>query len=351
MIELTRRGVRCWLRLGLGLCFAALVSCHKTSPPGADVWAQVDGKPIYRDQVERYYRGRTAPGSDPVSPGQALSLKLNILAELINNHILIDHASHSQVTVSEAEVDKRVEQLQSPYSKEEFSKRLNDQGLNVAELRDELRQSLIIEKLINKEIVSRVSVSDADIAGYYQRNRSNFDVPETQFHLAQIAVTPGPDRDLRNTKNDNAKTPADAERKIQALYAQLRAGGDFAALAANYSEDAKTSSGGGDMGFIPASALKNSPIGPAIASLQVGQFTAPIRGPDGYHIIKLLGREEPGQHPLSDPQVQAAIRRTLQNEKTELLKAAYIEDLRNRSKVINYLAQRIVAEGPDASIK
>ena len=56
---------------------------------------------------------------------------------------------------------------------------------------------------------------------------------------------------MRNLKNDDAKTPAEAERKIQALYARLRAGDDFAAVAQEYSEDPRTASGGGDMGYIP----------------------------------------------------------------------------------------------------
>lgn len=325
---------------------AVMPDCSRQAPPSREVWAEVDGQPILREQVERYYRSRLKAGSDPGNPEQALSFKLSVLNELINNQILVAHATRSRITVTEAEVDTRVAELQSPYSKEEFQKKLSDQGLEPSDLRQEVRHSLIIDKLINKEITSRLAVTDAEIAEYYQRNKTSFNVPETEYHLAQIEVTPGADSQVRNMKNDDAKNPLAAERKIQALYARLRAGDDFATVAQEYSEDPRTAAGGGDMGFIPISSLdSNPPLKQVVTALKVGQISGIIRTPSGFHVVKLLARENAGQRQLSDPQVQSAIRRTLMNEKEQLLKAAYIEDLHNRAKIVNYLAQQIVQAG------
>ncbi len=322
---------------------AALTSCQRRSTSGREVVAKVDGQPVFREQVERVYRSRQSAGPDNNSPEEAMSFKLNVLDELINNQILVEHASHAGITVSEAEVDNKVAELQSPYSAEEFRKRIRDQGLDMEDLRKELRQTIIITKLLNKEIVSNIKVSDADIAAYYERNKANFNVPETAYHLAQIEVTPVADPEVRNLKNDDAKTPAAAERKIQALYARLRAGDEFATVAQEYSEDPRTASGGGDMGFIPVSALSSTPqLKQAVDLLQVNQFTGIIRTGSGYHIIKLLGKEPAATHTLSELRVQNAIRQTLKNEREQLLKAAYIETLRDRTKVENYLAQEIV---------
>ena len=335
----------------LGL-LVLMPGCAGTTPSDREVWAEVDGTPIYRDQVEKHYHSRMAPGTDAGSEEQALSLKLNILNELINDQVLLAHAAHSQITVSEAEVDTKVTELESPYSKEEFQKKLGEEGLDLSDLRRQVRQSLLIEKLINKEITSHIAVADSEIAAYYERNQSNFNVPETEYHLAQIEVTPAADPGLRNLKNDDATTPEAARRKIEKLYARLRAGEDFAVMAQEYSEDPKTASGGGDMGFVPASSLDSNPqLKRALHSLKVGQISPILRTAEGFHIVKLLGREEPGQHRVSDPQVQSAIRRALMNEKEELLKAAYIEDLRNRAKVKNFLAERIVAGGSGTAAK
>ena len=324
-------------------------ACSHQAPPGPDVWAEVDGKAITRQEVERQYRSRINAGSEVANREQELSFKLNILDQLISNQILLDHASHSKIAVSEAEVDDRIAQLRSPYTEEEFQKKLADQGLTLPDLRTQVRDSLIITKLTNKDIDSRISVTDDEIKAYYEHNKSSFNVPETEYHLAQILVTPVADKQVGNLKSDDATTPTAAERKIQALYAHLRSGEDFATVASNYSEDPRTAPGGGDMGFIPASALESNPVlKKAVLALQVGGITGVLRTATGYHIVKLLGIENAGQHDISDPQVESAIRRTLMNEKEQLLKAAYIEDLRNRAKVVNYLAQQVVhaAVGP-----
>jgi peptidyl-prolyl cis-trans isomerase SurA len=325
---------------------ASLTGCSRPAAPNADVWAEVDGKSITRQQVELQYRHRMNASSDSGNREQELSFMLNILDELISNQVLLAHAAHARITVSEAEVDDRIAQLRSPYSEEEFRKKLADQGMTLADLRTQVRDSLIVTKLTNKEIESRISVSDAEIKAYYERNKANYSVPETEYHVAQIQVTPQADPQVHNLKNDDASSPLAAERKIQALYARLRAGEDFATVAQEYSEDPRTAPGGGDMGFIPASSLESNPaLKKAVLALQVGGLSGIIQTASGYHILKLLGIENAGQHTISDPQVESAIRRTLMNEKEQLLKAAYIEDLRNRAKIVNYLAQKVVAAG------
>jgi peptidyl-prolyl cis-trans isomerase SurA len=324
------------------------LACGRGRQPGPDVWAEVDGRPILREQVERYFRGRALEGAEAGSAEQALSFKLSILNELIGNEILLAHASRAGVTVSEAEVDKRIAELQSPYTKEEFGKKLEEQGLDPSRLRLEVRQSLMLTKLVNKEITSRVTVADEEVAAYFEQNKTAFHVPERQYRLAQIQVTPQPEPQIRNLKNDDAKTPAAAERKVKALYARVSAGEDFATVAQEYSEDPRTASGGGDMGYVPESALEGNPqIFQAVKALRPGELTGILRTDSGFHILKLIERVEPGERQLNDPQVQAAIRRNLLNEKEQLLKTAYLENLRNKAKVVNYLAERIVKSGAD----
>ncbi len=338
--ELTHAGM-----FALMASLILLPACGTRKPVvGQEVWAEVDGQPIYHEQVERLYHSRTTQGTEAATPEEASSFKLNILNELINNQILVMHASHSRITASEAEIDAKVGELKSPYSQEEFQKKLQEQGLNNDGLRKEIRENLILTKLINKDIISHITVTDAEIAAYYDKNKGNFNVSETTYHIAQIEVTPGPDPEIRNLKNDDAKTPAAAEHKIQALYESLAHGEDFATVAQNYSEDPSTAAGGGDMGFIPVSGL-NAALKQVVNSLKVGQVSPIIRSNIGFHIFKLLGMEEAGQHTLTDLRVQSAIRQTLRNEKEQLLKAAYIEMLRNRSKVINHLAEEVVKAG------
>lgn len=363
-----RRRPACAMSLSraLGLLTAvALVleasSCQHPQQQSGVVWAEVNGQPIFRRQVEEIYQRRTnmsggeqpnsgiGGGGSAADKEEALSFKLNILDELIDNQILLAHAAHAGITVSEAEVDTKMSQLESPYTKQEFEQKLAQQGMTESDLREEVRDSLMVSKLITKDIDSRISVSDADIKAYYERNKAAFNVPETEYHLAQIEVTPRPDNDVRNLKNDDAKTPAAAKRKIEALYAQLRAGADFSMVAQEYSEDPATTSSGGDMGFISASGLDANPaLKRIVKSLHVGQISGIIETKTAYHIIKLLGIEQAGQGQVSNPNVQSSIRKTLINEKEQVLRAAYIETLRNQAKVKNLLARQIVQQGAES---
>ncbi len=333
-----------WL-LGIAAAVMLLPACQSRNAGAGTVWAEVDGHPIYRSQVEKIYRRMSSSKGNSADKAETEIDELNILNELIVKQVLLAYAARSGITVSESEIDTKVAQFKSPYSAEQFAEKLKEQSITEDELGEEIRTNLTIEKLLNRDVRSRVSVSNADIDAYYQKNKSSFDVPETEYHLAQIEVTPGSGKEVHNLKNDDAKTPQMAQRKIQALYAQLKAGQDFATVAQNYSEDPNTALSGGDMGYYPESALAGDPaLEKVVKSLKVGQISGIITAKGSYHIIKLLGLEKAGQLSLTDPKVQSRIRNTLMNEKEQLLKAAYIENLRDKAKVRNLLAEQIVKE-------
>jgi peptidyl-prolyl cis-trans isomerase SurA len=208
-----------------------------------------------------------------------------------------------------------------------------------------MRRQLTVDKLVNKEITSKISITDADVANFYNANKASFNLAEPQIHMAQILVTTAPDPEVRNLKNSKAQNDAEAQTKIKDLYARLNGGEDFSMLAQNYSEDPKSAANGGDMGFVPESALEkaNPELRKLVASLQQGAISKPFKTDEGYRILKVISKEPAGQRALDDPRVQTSIRETLRNSKDQLLRGAYYEVERNNSKVVNYLAQRIIA--------
>jgi peptidyl-prolyl cis-trans isomerase SurA len=115
-------------------------------------------------------------------------------------------------------------------------------------------------------------------------------------------------------------------------------------LALNYSENPDTAANGGDLGFIPQSALdKVTPeLRKMILAMQPGNLSEIIKTSEGYRILKVFSKEPSGQRPLTDPRVQQTIRDTLRNRKDQLLKNAYYEAARNEAKVVNYLAKSVV---------
>ena len=155
---------------------------------------------------------------------------------------------------------------------------------------------------------------------------------------------PGLDPNGKNLKNDKAQNDSQAKKKMDNLYTRLRAGEDFSMLAQNYSEDPNSSQNGGDLGFIPESALDkaNVELRRTLMTVRPGDTTPVIRTAEGYRILKVISREPAGQRDLADPKVQQTIRQTLVERKDQLLKAAYYEIARNDAKVVNYFANGII---------
>jgi peptidyl-prolyl cis-trans isomerase SurA len=325
------------------LIVCALAGCREETAPGPDVWAVVNGKEITRAEVEKNFRSRLSADSPAPSHEEALSLKLTILDELINSEILLERAEKMDLVATDAEVEDKLTESKSSFTEEDFQ-RIKDSGLTVDDLKSDIRRQLSIQKLLNREVAAKISITDQDVTNYYNHNRAQFDLAEPQYHIAQIVITPRPDPSVHNRKNDKAANEAEAGRKAAMLSQKLSAGADFTQLAMDYSEDA-TASTGGDLGFNPESSFNRSDplLKHTVLTLKPGEVSRPIQLRDGrYIIIKLIGKEPAGQRELSDAQVREGIRQMLRNRKEQLLRAAYLTDTRNQSHVRNYLAEEIL---------
>ncbi|MFB3828673.1 MAG: peptidylprolyl isomerase [Bryobacteraceae bacterium] len=320
-----------------------LASACRKSPP-ANTAALVNNRAITYTELDKEYQSQFPTPPEGSSEDQITMQKLELLRSMIDSEIMLQRAEKLGLMASDADVQTKLNELKAPYTKEEFDKQLQSRKLSLDDLKAQIRRELSIQKLINKEITSHITITDADVANFYTANKASFNLAEPQVHLAQIVVTPAPDPNVRNLKNSKAQNEADAKAKILDIQARLKRGEDFAALAQNYSEDPNTAANGGDMGFIPESALEkaNPELRKMVVSLQQGALSPVIHTGEGYRILKLISKEPAGQRELNDPRVQQSIRETLLNRKDQLLKAAYYEVARNGSKVVNYLAERIV---------
>ena len=347
-----RRLIRVVVPVGaLLLLLAFLTGCPKKQAAG-DVVARVNGKAILRSEVEKYYNNQTAGTPQKPTGEAATSLRLNILRELIDNEIMMQRAEKLGLLATDAEVDNKLTEIKAPYTAEEFDRRLKEKSLTVEDFKLDLRRNLTVQKVLNKEVTSKISISDADISAYYNERKAEFNLIEPQYHLAQILITAQPNPQVRNLKNSKAQSEAEARAKAQMVMNRLESGEDFASVAMNYSEDAQTANNGGDMGFAPESSLKSMAIQEpatrdAILRLKPGETSGILavsagRQVLGYRIVKLVGKEPAGQRDLSDPRVQQAIREQLRDRREQLLKAAYYETVRDEARVENYLAQEVL---------
>src|SRR4051812_3027122 len=348
-LKTSRSMVQAAVALTASFLLALLIAC--SSQPAGDVMATVDGRKIFRTDVDKYYDNQVASAQQAPGGEQATALRLNILHQMIDDEILMRRAEKLGLLATDDEIDRKYNEIKAPFTQEEFDKRLQDRKITVADFKRDIRRSLTVEKVLNKEVSSKINVTDQDITNYYNAHKAEFNLIEPQYHLAQIWVTTAPNPQVHNLKNDKAQNEAEARKKIQMITNRLDSGEDFGTLAMNYSEDTETSGNGGDLGFTPESSLRNTdPVTrDTVGRLKAGQYSPviPVINPMskqvvGFRIVKLLAREPAGQRELADPRVQQAIRSQLRDRREQLLKAAYYEVLRDQAKVENYLAQKIL---------
>jgi peptidyl-prolyl cis-trans isomerase SurA len=324
------------------LCgWLTLIGCRSAASP--DVAATVNGRPIYYSEVNKAYKTQFPGRVEGENEDQVQLRRLEILRSLIDNELMLQRAEKAGLVATDADVDARLNELKAPYTKEEFDKQLNDWGLTLEELKAQIRRDESVKKLFNKDITSKIDITDSEVASFYNANRGSFNLPEPRVHMAQIVVTATPDQNVHNLKNDKAKNEEEASRKMQMIDARLKQGEDFAMMAQNYSEDPTTTPNGGDLGFLGESALdKVSPeLKKLVLSLEPGQMSPVIRTPSGFQILKMISKEPAGQRDLSDPRVQQSIRETLLGRKDQLLKTAYYESARNEAKIVNNMAKTV----------
>ena len=133
--------------------------------------ATVDGRKIFRTDVDKYYDNQVASAQQPPSGEQAMALRLNILHQMIDDEILMRRAEKLGLLATDDEVDKKFNEYKAPFTQEEFEKRLKDQKITQADFKRDIRRSITVEKVMNKEVVSKINVTDQDITDYFNAHK------------------------------------------------------------------------------------------------------------------------------------------------------------------------------------
>ena len=327
----------------------SVASCRSqsTQAPAApaaspDTWAVVDGREIRRDDVEKAYQ-RAGNGSDSVPAEDALAAKLSLLDELIVQDILLAKARTLKIEVPESELETAYNEAKKNISDEAFQQELTRRKVTAADMREGLRRELLAQKLLEQEVGSKVTVTDQEVTEFFNANKSQFNVPEEGYHLAQIVVTPVRDQQVANRTGDDATTPQEAQAKVQMLMERLKSGASFGDLAIGYSEDPESAPRGGDLGLVPMSRLKQAPPPLRDAVLKSTPGTVKVASMGGAHsLILVVSHEQAGQRDLSMPAVKERITTSLKGRREQLLRAAYITAARTDADVVNHLARRLV---------
>jgi len=281
--------------------------------------------------------------AQPVSDEESLTAKLSVLNDLILEDILIAKAREAKVEVADKELDNAYAEARKNITDEAYQQELTTRGATAADMRDALRRQLLTQKFVEQQVGAKIAVTAQEVSDFFLANRSQFNLAEEAYHIAQIAVTPAREAQLANRTGDDAATPQAAATKVAMLMERLKAGANFAELARDYSEDPESAPRGGDLGLIPMSRLKQAPQQLRDVVLKKAPGTVSVASAGGAHTLVLVVAHEPaGQRDLSTPGVNDRITEALKSRKEQLLRAAYLTAVREDAHVVNYLARRLV---------
>jgi peptidyl-prolyl cis-trans isomerase SurA len=324
-----------------------LAACRSTpapepAPVPPDTWATVAGRPITREQVEKEYRRMSDP-SATLSDEETLTAKLGVLEDLVVEEILLAKAVELKIELMESEIEAAYADARGSMPDEAFQQELSRRKITAQEMRDGVRRELLARKVLDREVVSKITVTDQEVSAFFDANRAQFNLPEDAYHLAQIVVTPARDPQVRNRTGDDAATPQAAAAKVSMIMERLKSGTPFGDLARDYSEDPESAPRGGDLGLVPLSAVTGAPppLRDAVLQMTPGSARAVTQG-GVTTIAYLVAREPAGQRDLSTPAVRERITEGLRSRREQLLRVAYITAARTDTDVVNYLARRVV---------
>jgi len=219
--------------------------------------------------------------------------KKNILYQLIEDKLILQEAHKIGMPATDEEVAERLEQIKSQFSSsQEFKSALASQGLTVVDLKEKYREQIMIKKMVNREVRSRVSVTPIEIALFYEKNKDDFNLP-AQVKVMTIMI--------RKSEAD-PESNTDSLKKIKMIELKIAEGEDFAKLAREYSQD-PSAVDGGDMGYIGKGQMMKK-IDEVIFSLQPGEISETIETPVGYHVFKIVEVKEAGAESFDEARMQ-----------------------------------------------
>ncbi|MDF1591091.1 MAG: SurA N-terminal domain-containing protein [Desulfobacterales bacterium] len=249
-------------------------------------------------------------------------LRKDILNRLIDQKLTDQEIKKARLAVSEAEVDSAVERIKEKnlYSDADFRKALAEEGLSLEEFRKNMKEQILRSRLVNREVKSKIVVTEQDVKAYYEAHSEEFGREQT-YHLRNII--------MRLPRMAGEAEKQDALKRMAGVLEKLNNGESFEHLARQYSES-NLSAEGGDLGFFKLEALSPQ-LQEALKDLDAGNFTPVIETDQGFQIFYIQEiRKAPGK-PLTE--VAAEIQEKLYNEIVEKKFNQWLGELRNRSHI------------------
>jgi len=253
--------------------------------------------------------------------GQIADRRKNLLRDMIDQQLLIERAKDMDINV-ETDLVKHLDDVRKQNNlptMEDLEKEVEKSGLVWEEYKTQLRNSLMTQTVISKEVGGRMDIGSDEVKKYYEAHKQDYNRPE-EVALAEIFLS---------TEGKNPEETAAVHTRADDLHNRLVKGEDFATLAKRYSQGS-TAQEGGDLGTFERGQLAKQ-LEDAVFGLDRGQFTDVIQTKTGFEILKVEDHYQAGLQPLD--KVEAEITNVLYRQKMQPALRTYLAQLREESYV------------------
>jgi peptidyl-prolyl cis-trans isomerase SurA len=275
----------------------ALAVLHAAAQRADYIVAVVNQELVTASEVQQRLarvREEAARNRMPLPPAPAL--RKQVLDTLIDERVLVTNARESGARVDDPELDRAVANVaqQNQMTMAQLRERLRQEGISYAKFRDNIRDQILVERVREREVGSRIRISDAEIDELIDKRRKAAGLT-AEINVAQILVT----------IPEGASDAVVPERRARAEAAarRVRNGEDFAAVAREISEDSNRAQGG-EIGSRPSDRLPEIFVR-AVERLQPGEVAPELlRSGAGFHLLKLVDRKEPTTFTIDQSRVR-----------------------------------------------
>lgn len=287
-----------------GAVLAAPAKPAATAGQGERIAAVVNQDAVTTSDVEARLRLALLGSGLPDNADVRQRLRPQAVRQLIDERLQLQEAKRMGVTISPAEIDSGIERLaqQNGTSKTGLMSMLSGRGVPVSTMRKQIEATIAWQRVLQRRIRQDIAVGREEVDAAYERLKADIGKPE--YLVAEIFLAV-----------DRPSQDAEVQRLAQRLSDDLRRGGNFVAVARQFSQSAGAANGG-DMGWVRSGDLRNE-LDAALRSLRPGQLSQPIRSADGYHILLVRAQRAVGSRTV----VQAPPPRPRAQPRPDLAKA------------------------------
>ena len=294
-----------------------------------EIIARINNHIITRSEFDRSQQQVQQEGEQQnATPQQITSKEKDILRDLVDQQLLLQKGDDLGIT-AETDLVKRLDEIRKQMNlatMDDLAKAAQEQGVSYEEFKENLRENIITQKVIQQEVGSKVNITPAEIQKYYKDHLSDMTQPE-QVRLSEILIStqPKPTEDPKTAASiTDEQRVATAQAKANQVYEDIEKGAKFDDVAKKDS-DGPTATQGGDLGYFKRGTLAKE-LEDTTFGMKAGEVTKPIRTKQGFVILQVTEHPQAGVPPEKD--VEGKIQDAIYLQKLQPALRAYLTKLR-----------------------